>query len=176
MIITDRLMLRRWRPEDREPYAAMMTDPEVGYWLGSTQTREVVIASMERFNVGLEANGYGFFAMERRTDSQFIGAVELADLNPVLPLAPGHELGWRLARHAWGHGYATEAAHALLRFGFDRLNFPEILAFTAVSNTRSHAVMERLGMRRDESRDFDHPALAADHPLRRHVVYIATGP
>ena len=86
------------------------------------------------------------------------------------------EIGWRLAREAWGHGYASEAARALLKEGFERLNLPEIVAYTAESNLRSRAVMERVGMRRDVSRDFDHPALAKDHPLRRHVVYAATRP
>ena len=90
--------------------------------------------------------------------------------------APGFDirLGWRLAHEsAWGAGYASEAAAAVLSDGFDRLALSAILACTAVSNTRSRAVMERLGLSRDESRDFDHPVLAVDHPLRRHVVYIA---
>jgi ribosomal-protein-alanine N-acetyltransferase len=85
------------------------------------------------------------------------------------------EVGWRLVRTAWGHGFATEAARAAIDDGFSRVGLPEIVSFTARSNLRSQAVMERLGMERDENRDFDHPKLAPDHPLRPHVVY-ATRP
>ena len=174
MIQTERLILRQWREEHREPYAAMMADPEIGYWLAGTQTRDQSLAAIDRFQAELDANGFGMMAAERRNDGAFIGAVELELLKPSMPIAPGHEIGWRFARHAWGCGYASEAARALLADGFERLGLAEILAFTAVSNTRSRAVMERIGMRHQASRDFDHPALAADHPLLRHVVYVAT--
>ena len=174
MIETERLVLRPWRQEDREPYAAMMADPEVGYWLAGTQTRDQSFAAIGRFQADLDANGFGMLAAERRNDGVFVGAVELVRLKPSMPIAPGHEIGWRFARHAWGQGYASEAARALLADGFERLGLSEIVAFTAVSNTRSRAVMERIGMRHDASRDFDHPTLAADHPLLLHVVYVAS--
>jgi RimJ/RimL family protein N-acetyltransferase len=174
MIETERLLLRQWRDEDREPYAAMMADPEVGYWLAGTQTREQSLAAIDRFQAELDANGFGMLAVERRSDSAFIGAAELERLKSSMPIAPGHEIGWRFACHAWGRGYASEAARALLTDGFERLGLSEIVAFTAVSNSRSRAVMERIGMRHDASRDFDHPALAPDHPLLRHVVYVAS--
>jgi ribosomal-protein-alanine N-acetyltransferase len=174
MIETERLILRPWREEDREPYAAMMADPEVGYWLAGTQTRDQSLAAIDRFQAELDANGFGMMAAERRNDGAFVGAVELEQLKSTMPIAPGHEIGWRLARHAWGCGYASEAARALLTDGFQRLGLSEIVAFTAVSNARSRAVMERIGMRHDASRDFDHPALAPDHPLLRHVVYVAS--
>ena len=80
-------------------------------------------------------------------------------------------MGWRLARSAWGHGFATEAAHEALRVGFDELGLDEVVSFTTVGNTRSRAVMERLGMAHDPADDFDHPALPAGDPLRRHVLY-----
>jgi RimJ/RimL family protein N-acetyltransferase len=174
MITTSRLILRPWRETDREPYVAMMADPEVGYWLGGTRAREVALADIERWDAVIARDGFGFFALERKADGAFLGAAALLVLPADRPPGPCHELGWRLAREAWGFGYATEAARALLDEGFERLNLSEILAFTATSNLRSRAVMERLGMRRDESRDFDHPALAPDHPLRRHVVYVAS--
>ena len=174
MINTERLILRRWRPEDKEPYVAMMADPEVGYWLGGFRAREVALADIELWDSAIARDGFGFFALERRTDGAFLGAAALLVLPADRLPGPSHELGWRLAREAWGFGYATEAARALLGLGFDRLNLSEILAFTAETNARSRSVMERIGMRRDESRDFDHSALAADHPLRRHVVYVAS--
>ncbi len=97
----------------------------------------------------------------------------LSAVGEDIPQAPAVEVGWRLARHAWGHGYASEAAGAVVKHGFARLGLDEIVAFTARANLRSQAVMERLGMVRDPSRDFDHPKLSADHPLRPHVVYAA---
>ncbi|MEI9965074.1 MAG: GNAT family N-acetyltransferase [Caulobacteraceae bacterium] len=94
-------------------------------------------------------------------------------LQPEDPLHPGVEIGWRLARHAWGSGYATEAARAALAHGLGPLGLPEIVSFTAVPNAPSQAVMRRIGMTRDPTRDFDHPAIPQGHPLRRHVVYFA---
>lgn len=171
MIETGRLFLRRWRDTDRAPYATMMADPEVGYWLGSTLTPEESDAQIDRFMAAKGDREPGFLAMERRGDGAFLGA---ACLRPVLdghPLVGTVEVGWRLARNAWSSGYATEAARHLVTDGFSRLGLGEIVSFTAVSNLRSSAVMERLGFARSPDRDFDHPALAPDHPLRAHVVY-----
>jgi RimJ/RimL family protein N-acetyltransferase len=84
---------------------------------------------------------------------------------------PCVEIGWRLARDHWGHGYACEAAGAVLAFGFEQLGLPEIVSFTVAANTRSRRVMERIGMTRDPAEDFLHPLLPEGHPLRRHVLY-----
>ncbi len=176
MIETERLILRRWRAADRTPYAAMMGDAEVGYWLGATLTEAEALAQIDRFQAELDRTGRGFWAIERKADSALLGAAALRSVHETLPVAPAVEIGWRLAREAWGGGYATEAARALLNQGFAALGLSEIIAFTADTNLRSQAVMQRLGMIRDESRDFDHPGLAADHPLSRHVVYAAWTP
>jgi RimJ/RimL family protein N-acetyltransferase len=176
MIETERLILRPWQDADVAPYAAMMADPEVGYWLGATQTAAQASAAIARVDARLAANGFGFMAMERRSDGAFLGAAGLETLTPDSPVAPGVEIGWRLAHAAWGAGYATEAARAIVADGFGRLGLEEIIAFTARSNARSRAVMERLGFTRRADRDFDHPALAADHPLRAHVVYVLARP
>ena len=87
---------------------------------------------------------------------------------------PAVEIGWRLARDCWGRGYATEGAQAVLTFAFGRLNLAEIVSFTADSNVRSQAVMERLGMTHKPADDFDHPMIAAGSPVRRHVLYRLT--
>ena len=174
MIETERLVLRRWRLEDLKPYAAMMADPDVDYWLGGFSTPQTALAAPVVFEARLEETGFGFLAVERRTNREFLGAAGLMLLEGGEPLSPGIEIGWRFARAAWGFGYASEAAHALLYDGFARLNLSEIVAFTAKINARSRGVMERIGMRRDAARDFNHPKLAADHPLLRHVVYAAT--
>jgi RimJ/RimL family protein N-acetyltransferase len=89
----------------------------------------------------------------------------------TLPCSPAVEVGWRLARDAWGQGYATEAARAALSYGFDVLGLDAIVSFTATTNAPSIAVMQRLGMTRDPAEDFDHPAVPVGHPVRRHVLY-----
>ncbi len=84
---------------------------------------------------------------------------------------PCVEIGWRLARAAWGHGYATEAARAALDYAFGTLRLDEVVSMTVPANLRSRAVMERLGMTRLEADDFDHPRLQEGHALQRHVLY-----
>ena len=173
MIETQRLILRRWRAADRAPFAAMSADPEVMDWLGGTTGEAQSEAVIDAIEARFERLGYGRFAIERKDDGAFLGFAGLAPAHESKPVPEGLEIGWRLIRAAWGHGYATEAAQAALDDGFTRVALAEILAFTAESNLRSQAVMDRLNMIRDPTRDFDHPALAEDHPLRRHVVYVA---
>lgn len=173
MIETERLVLRPWREAHRAPFAAMMADPEVAYWLGGTLTGGESAAHIERMIATLAERGFGILAMERKSDGAFVGSAGLAPVGDAIPFAPAVEVGWRLARSAWGQGYATEAARAVLADGLGCLGLPEIVSFTAESNRRSRAVMERLGLTRDASRDFEHPKLAVGHPLRPHVVYFA---
>ena len=174
MIETERLILRRWRDEDREPYAAMSADSEVMYWLGQApMTRAQSDAQIDRFAAQFDQLGHGFFALERKADGAFLGFAALAPIPLGPPRPEGYEIGWRLARGAWGHGYATEAAIPLLAFGFAQLKLAEIVSFTARTNLRSQAVMRRIGLEPDPARDFDHPALAEGDPLRPHVVYFA---
>jgi RimJ/RimL family protein N-acetyltransferase len=171
MIETARLILRPWREADRTPYATMMADPEVGYWLGGALSEAQANAQTDRFMADSGAAGPGFLAIERRDDGAFLGAACLREVPAGHPLAEEVEIGWRLAPSAWGAGYATEAARALLDHGFRGLGIPEIVTFTAASNVRSRAVMDRLAFERQPLRDFDHPALEVGHPLRPHVVY-----
>lgn len=176
MIETERLIRRRWREADRPPFAAMMADPEVGYWLAGTMTRAESDAYIDRVGAHFQRHGHGRFALERKAGGVFVGSCGLAVVHEIYggtPVAGGIEIGWRLARAAWGAGYATEAAGAVVEDGFGRLGLAEILAFAATGNLRSRAVMERSGFSRDAARDFDHPNLAPGHPLRRHVVYAA---
>jgi RimJ/RimL family protein N-acetyltransferase len=171
MLTTPRLVLRPFTKAHPAPFAAMMADPEVGEWLGGVMTAEAAGAWVDRVVAHLDQHGFSFLAVERLSDGAFLGAAGLVTFRDDHPLAPGVEIGWRLARAAWGAGYATEAARALLADGFARLPVSEIIAYTAWSNVRSQAVMTRLGFTRRPERDFDHPNLAADNPLRPHVVY-----
>jgi RimJ/RimL family protein N-acetyltransferase len=176
VIETPRLVLRAFREEDRGPLAAINGDPRVYQWLGGPISREQSDAIIERVNAGIAARGFGFFAAERKADGKLIGMIGLQPLRPELPPAPGVELGWRLDPEAQGAGLATEGAAAALAWGFANLPNDEIVAFTADTNLRSQAVMRRIGMTPDPARDFDHPMLAADHPLRRHVLFAARRP
>jgi RimJ/RimL family protein N-acetyltransferase len=176
LIETERLILRAWRPEDREPYADIMVDPEVGKWLGGPFSREQAFERVARFTESLADTGLGRLALERKSDGRLIGHCGLANAPDTKPVPAGLEIGWALAPDAWGAGYAVEAARAVIADGFARHDVPEILAFTGTTNWRSRAVMQRLGMVRMADRDFDHPALPLDHPLRRHIVYVALRP
>ncbi|MEV6491294.1 GNAT family N-acetyltransferase [Actinoplanes sp. NPDC051633] len=151
---TDRLLLREWRDDDLDPWAAMNADPQVREFLGGPITRAGAAASIARYRAGCAARGWGWWAVEVAGSGEFIG---FAGLDPIAEGAPvsGVEVGWRLARDAWGHGYATEAARPCLAYGFERLDLPEILAIADPGNVRSHAVMRRLGMVHDPTADFE---------------------
>ncbi|WP_216588352.1 GNAT family N-acetyltransferase [Streptomyces brasiliscabiei] len=166
---TDRLLLRDWRESDLDPWAALNADPEVREHFPELLTREQSEASAARFRNDLGLRGWGWWAVEVRATGQFIGFAGLDPVDDDMPFT-GVEAGWRLARTAWGHGYATEAGRAALAFGFEQLRLPEILAVTTAANLRSQAVMRRLGMTRDPADDFDDPT-APQGPLRRGVVY-----
>lgn len=173
MIETERLILRAFRDEDRAPFAAINGDPRVHEWLGGPISVDQTNAMIDRINAHIAQHGFGFFAAERKADGKLIGMIGLQVVRDELPPAPGVELGWRLTPDAQGTGLATEGAAGILAWGFENLDRDELIAFTAHNNVRSQAVMRRIGMSHDPARDFDHPVLAADHPLRRHVVFVA---
>lgn len=168
---TERLLLRQWREDDREPFAAMNADPEVMRHFPSVLDREASDAVLDRLRAAVDEQGWGLWAVERLDTGQLLGFTGLSVPRHPLPFMPCVEVGWRLARSAWGHGFATEAAREALRVGFDELGLDEVVSFAVVGNTASRAVMERLGLTRDPADDFDHPALPVGHPLRRHVLY-----
>ncbi|MFS0886111.1 GNAT family N-acetyltransferase [Aeromicrobium sp. 179-A 4D2 NHS] len=169
---TERLLLRHWTDADRDPFADLNADPVVMEYFPSTLDRPTSDALADRIGDRLDREGWGLWAVE--AEGRFAG---FTGLNPVPPAireltrgAPATEVGWRLARWAWGHGYATEAARAAVTHAFEVLALPEVVSFTATGNLRSRAVMQRLGMTHDPADDFDHPTLE-DGPLRRHVLY-----
>jgi RimJ/RimL family protein N-acetyltransferase len=170
---------------DRTAFFELNTHPTVVESLGTSPTRAESDAMVERYGEEMAREGWGFWAVEVTGgggggggggSGAFAGMVGLHRVNPALPCAPAVEVGWRLHPDAWGHGYATEAAAASLDYGFGAGGLDEIVAFTTTVNTRSQAVMERLGMSRDVGGDFDHPSLAEGSPLRRHVLYRISAP
>ncbi len=168
---TERLVLRRWCDDDREPFAALNADPAVVEHLPGPLSAAASDALVDRIEAHFAAHGFGFYAVEVRSTGRFIGFVGLANCTFAAAFTPAVEVGWRLARPTWGHGYATEAARAATTEGFHSLDLDEIVAFTAVANTRSRAVMQRLGMSHDLAENFDHPSLPGGHRLARHVLY-----
>ena len=149
----------------------MNADPEVMEHFPAALTRRQSDDLIEKIEAGFEVHGYGLWALELRSSGEFIGFTGLAAPAFEAHFTPSVEVGWRLARSAWGDGYATEVGRAVIAFGFEEVGLDEIVSFTTVANRRSRAVMERLGMSHDPADDFDHPSLPAEHPQRPHVLY-----
>jgi 3-dehydroquinate dehydratase/shikimate dehydrogenase len=168
---TERTLLREWCDEDLAPFARLNADPEVMRWFPSTLTTEQSDAAARRIQAIFSEQGWGLWALEVPGVSRFCGFVGLNKVPFDAPFTPAVEIGWRLDQPWWGKGFASEAAGACVEYAFGELGLEEIVSFTTTGNTRSRAVMERIGMIRDEAGDFDHPNIGVDDPLRRHVLY-----
>jgi len=170
-IITDRLLLRRWRDADREPLARINADPAVMEHFPNPLSREQSDQLIQRIEAHFEQHGFGLWAAELRASSECIGFIGLSVPRFEAAFTPCVEIGWRLAAHSWGRGLAIEGARAVVNHGFAVVGLPEIVSFTVPENVRSRRVMEKLGMTHDPRDDFDHPQLPPGHPMRRHVLY-----
>jgi RimJ/RimL family protein N-acetyltransferase len=166
---TERLLLRRWRAEDRQPLAALNADPRVMEFLPALLSAAESDALADRIEAHFVQHGFGLWAVEIPGRAPFAGWIGLSIPRFETEFTPCVEIGWRLAAEHWGNGYAAEGAHAALEFGFSTLKLAEIVSFTAPANVRSWRVMERIGMR--HIGDFQHPLLDPGHPLRWHVLY-----
>ena len=169
-IETNRLILRRWRSSDVEPFCQLNADPRVMEFFPAMLSRAETEAMISTIEERISQHGFGFWAAELKETKGFIGFIGLNVPGYPLPFSPCVEVGWRLGFDCWGKGYAQEGARAALAFGF-QLRLKEIVSFTTVNNLRSRRVMEGIGMAYDAQGDFDHPELPEDHPLRRHVLY-----
>ncbi|CAB5719160.1 Uncharacterised protein [Delftia tsuruhatensis] len=167
---TQRVHLRQWQTRDCAPFAALNADTEVMRHFPTTLTRDQSDAMVDKMHLLIEERGWGFWAAEHRDSGELMGFIGLHIPAADLPCSPCVEIGWRLARPFWGQGLASEGARAALAHGFDVLCLPSIVSFTALSNLRSRAVMQRLGMQR-EAEDFEHPAVPEGHALRKHCLY-----
>jgi len=173
VIRTDRLIMRRWREADREPFADLNADPEVMRYFPAPLDRVASDAMVDRIEDLFRRQGFGLWALEVSATGEFIGFTGLNPMPAGVPGAGGMEVGWRLARGAWHQGYASEAAAAAAGVAFRGAGLAELWSMTAVLNEPSQAVMRRLGMTRHGH--FDHPRVAAGHPLQPHVVYRLPG-
>ncbi|AXH97975.1 N-acetyltransferase [Ornithinimicrobium avium] len=172
---TQRLLLRGLRDADREPFAALNADPLVTRHLQGPLGRERSDAFVDRIDACWAQHGWGLWALELLATGEFLGYTGLWPAD-FLPSGPGVEVGWRLAAHAWGHGYAPEAAREALRFGFEEVGLAQIVSFTAAGNRASLRVMEKIGLRRDPAGDFDHPRVdpTAYPDLVAHRLHVLT--
>lgn len=168
---TERLVLRQWRQKDYAPYAAMNADREVNAFFAMASGKRESEAVAAYFHAMIAWRGWGIWAVERKADGVFIGSAGLHVPRVRLPFSPCVGLGWRLARAFWGKGYATEAAARAMRFGFEVLALPEVVAFASVENIRSAAVMRRLGMETDPAWNFGYPGRQKDNPLYWYCLY-----
>ena len=153
IITTERLRLRPWREGDRDAFAAINADPDVAHDLGGPLSRTACDAKLDRYIGAFNRLGFCRWAIETKAGA-FLGYAGVMPIGSAHPLGEHHDIGWRLSRVAWGHGYATEAASAALDDVFSRVGLAEVLSYTAADNLRSRAVMMRLNLRRDASRDF----------------------
>jgi RimJ/RimL family protein N-acetyltransferase len=174
VVTTARLVLRPFDDVDRAPFFALNTHPLVVESLGSSPTRDQSDTNVDFIMEEMQREGWGVWAVEIVGGRTLAGAVGLHRVTAPLPFLPAVEVEWRFHPDHWGLGYATEAAAASLRFGFEEAGLAEIVAFTTTVNTRSQAVMVRIGMVRDVGGDFDHPSVPEGSPLRRHVLFRAT--
>ncbi len=168
---TERLFLRRWRPDDRPPFARLNADPRVVEFLPGPLSRAESDERVDRIEAHFERHGFGLWAVEVSGVTPFAGFIGLSVPTFEAPFMPCIEVGWRLDAEHWDRGYATEGARAALAFGFRWLRAEEIVSYTVPGNVRSRRVMEKLGMTHSPADDFDHPLLPDGHPLRRHVFY-----
>jgi RimJ/RimL family protein N-acetyltransferase len=170
---TARLLMRRWREADREPFARLNGDEKTLVFFPSTLTRRQSDALVDRIEARFAEHGYGLWALEVKESGQFIGFTGLAPLPADVPHGGGMEIGWRLAREAWHRGYASEAARAARDAAFGGIGLTELWSMTAVLNTPSQAVMRRIGMA--EATRFEHPRVPDGSPLKPHVMYHLAG-
>ena len=171
VLSTKRLLLRRWTEEDRVRLAVIHSDHEVMRYRFASLSREQSDAMMDEVEACFDQNNFGLWAVERQRDGRLLGWTGLAVSDFDAPFCPAIDIGWTLAREAWGYGYATEAARASLDYAFGDLQLSEVVAHTTSLNEPSQAVMRRLGMIHDPNDDFDAPWYPIGHPLGRFVLY-----
>ncbi len=168
---TQRLLLRQWKDSDLDKWCTMNADTEVRKFFPKVLSPDEAQDEMTRMRAGIAQRGWGLWAIEIPGVHPFAGLVGLNIPGYEAPWMPMVEVGWRLSREAWHKGYATEGAAAALNFAFVHLELAQVIAISVTTNTASHNVMERLGMTRDASADFDHPRVPADWPLKRHILH-----
>lgn len=171
MISTDRLILRHWQLSDLAPFSVLNASAKVCEYFPKTLTKEESDQLANNIIRHFDKHGFGLYAVELKSTKEFIGFTGLNIPSFSAPFMPSIEIGWRLSDKHWGKGYATEAAHAVLNYGFSNLKLKEIVSFTVPHNQRSLRVMQKLGMTHNSQDDFHHPKVPQGHILSKHVLY-----
>jgi ribosomal-protein-alanine N-acetyltransferase len=166
---TQRLVFRDWKEQDILEFRIMNKDIRVMKYFTQTLTDQETDRFYNIIKDEFTNYGYGLYAVETKTNSEFIGFIGFHWANFNAQFTPCIEIGWRLKYEAWGNGYATEGAKACLKYGFEKLKFNKIYSFTSKINGQSESVMKKIGMVKIE--DFEHPNIIEGNPLREHVLY-----
>lgn len=161
--MTERLALRRFAPDDLDWLADLYADADFARYLGGTKTRaQVEEMFATRILAYYDAHpGLGIWVTLARESGAPIGFHLLNHIQgePII------QVGYGLAKAAWGRGLATEMALALLRYGFVDLRIDRIAGITSLGNAASQRVLEKIGLHRRGERVFPHTAYAAEGPL-----------
>lgn len=166
---TERLVLRDWREEDWPEFFRVTNTPAVMRWLGGVFDEDGEAKQRARVEACEAANGFCFWAVERRDDGAILGFCGLKRSNQAGGPMGLMEVGWRFREDCWGQGFAKEAATAALNAAFELFGADEVVAFTVNRNTPSWGLMKRLGMRRREDLDFASADFDAEDPTM--IVY-----
>lgn len=167
-IETERLILRSWKPEDLSLFIAMNNDERVMRYFPATLSDSETEVFYKRIQNEFNQNGWGLYAVEVKSADEFIGYVGLHEIGFEADFSPGVEIGWRLAYDYHNHGYATEAAKAVLKLA-KNAGIERLFSFTAKINAPSERVMQKIGM--VKAGEFNHPKLSKESPLCIHVLY-----
>lgn len=174
---TDRLILRTWCAEDRSVYLVTCNTDAVTRHLDGPASIGDIDAALARIAKSQADHGFSFWTIERKNDRALLGYCGLRICDDLeRPVHGEVEIGWRLREDAWGQGYAREAAEAALGWAWANLDVDRVVSFTVPANEPSWRLMERLGMKRRPDLDFAHPRFPPDHPLSRHITYVAERP
>lgn len=173
---TRRLTLRQFRDSDTAVMASISADERVMTHFPKPINLNETELMIQKIHTHHQLHGYSLYAVEITDSSTFIGFVGLHSPSFIIPhfipkALPIMEIAWRLAFDHWSKGYATEAAHAVLKHGFSDCNLKEIIAFTTKNNKPSRHVMKKIGLTHDEKNDFMHPGLDDTCALKPHVLY-----
>lgn len=147
----------------------MNSDLQVMKYFPTALTADETLAMINRIQLSFSTKGFGLFAVEQRSDGAFLGLTGFSVPRFESFFTPCVEIGWRYRKESWGKGFASEAAAACIRYGFEQLGFDKIVSFTSILNKPSEKLMQRIGMSRVA--EFDHPGIEKTSPLYRHVLY-----
>lgn len=152
VIETERLLLRTYKTQDLETVYLLCSDPDVTHFFSVefSVKREDVLASLPRRTERWRTQGFGQFGVFEKNSEKLIGYCGMQYLEDSTVV----EIYYGLFKEYWKKGLATEAAKAVLRFAFDELNLPQVVAVTHPKNLSSHKVLRKLGMTRGEDAEF----------------------